>query len=185
MAGSSPVMLAALRSITPCLLAFFTAEMLGRNLVGLLADLEPVRSMVLAMTDSAALADLDSSCGASSPTLCSHCLAKSTGLDSRGRALSVEAVLSIVSVLASWAPVLVDASASLRFGLTAPGSSMAAFWYGLGIFLCAISRCSISLHAMQSVQQFGTEVSPGKIWPQVAKKHAKSKGAVNGCTAHS
>ncbi len=126
MAGSPPVMLAALRRIKPCLLAFLTAEILGLNFVGLLVDLEPVRSIVVDMVGSPMLGDLDSSCAASSGTLCSHCRAKSTGLDSKGRALSVEAVLSMLRVLASWSPLLVEASTSLRFGLTAPGSSIGA-----------------------------------------------------------
>ena len=85
-------MLAALRKIRPCLLAFLTAAMLGRYLgVFLEADL----SIVLLNAGLPKLEDLDSSGAASSGTLCSHCRAKSIGLSSKGLELSVEAVLSI------------------------------------------------------------------------------------------
>jgi hypothetical protein len=136
MAGTSPVMLAALRNMRPCLLAFFTAEMLGRNFVGLLADLDIVLVIVLDIKDASRLGDLESSLSASSGTLCSHCRAKSTGLASRGRALSADAVLSMIRVLASWSLLLVEASASLRFGL-AGGSSIAALGCTLAMLLSA------------------------------------------------
>ena len=123
-------MLAARRKMSPCLLAFLTAAMLGRYLgVFLDADL----SIVLPSTGLPKLGDLDSSGTESSGTLCSHCRAKSMGLSSRGLELSVEAVLSIDSVLASWSGLCGEASASVVSALTVPGSSGEALNTELGI----------------------------------------------------
>ncbi len=161
MAGTSPVMLAALRRMRPCLLAFFTAEMLGRNLVGLLADLDIVLVIVLDIKGASRLGDLESSLSASSGTLCNHCRAKSTGLASRGRALSVDAVLSMIRVLASWSLLLVDASASLRFGLTAAGSSIAALGCTLAMLLSANPQGSVLKLYLQPVVERGGR-TPGR-----------------------
>lgn len=142
-------MLAARRKMSPCLLAFLTAAMLGRYLgVFLEADL----SIVLPSTGLPKLGDLDSSGAESSGTLCSHCRAKSMGLSNRGLELSVEAVLSIDSVLASWSGLCGEASASLLSALTAPGSSGEALNTELGIVLQSVC-CAAGLPGRKWTEQ--------------------------------
>lgn len=131
MAGRGPVRLAALRKMTPGLLAFLTAEMLGLYLVGLRA-LMAERSK----KDSSGLLAASVAAG-SSPTLCSHWFAKSKGVESKGRLLSVDAVLvgssvdRLVAAIASaaftrlvlLAAACAEASASLGRGVKPTGSS--------------------------------------------------------------
>ena len=89
------------------------------------------------------------------------------GLSSKGLELSVEAVLSIDRVLASWFGLCVKASASLLSALTAPGSSGEALNIELDMVLQ--SAC----HAAGMPRAERTKQQPRSVQIlQATRKHA-------------
>ena len=166
-------MLAARRKMRPCLLAFLTAAMLGRYLG---VFLEPDLSMVLP-TVLPKLGDLDSSGAESSGTLCSHCRAKSIGLGSRGLALSVEAVLSIDRVLASWSGLRVTASALLFLTFSAPGASVDAVKIELDMALPLACHGVGLPSAKRTTQQHSSDSFCKQVHLHMGKPHRNMRAS--------